>query len=40
MLAAQEQVKSNPAYTVNGEVQVVILISFCLWPQIVVDLSL
>ena len=33
MLAAQEQVKSNPAYAVNGEVQVVILISFCLWPH-------
>ena len=33
MLAAQEQVKSNPAYAVNGEVQVVILTSFCLWPH-------
>ena len=33
MLAAQEQVKSNPGYAVNGELQVVILISFCLWPH-------
>ena len=33
MLAAQEQVKSNPAYAVNGEVQVVILTPFCLWPH-------
>ena len=33
ILAAQEQVKSNPAYAVNGEVQVIILISFCLSPH-------
>ena len=33
ILASQEQVKSNPAYAVNRDVQVIIFISFRLWPH-------